>query len=229
MERNGRSSLERQGIIAFCTCQWNEQTIKQSGCHNQRTCWEADVFDWSMLMTMNNQKTCKMKVKPTRKFNGDKKWLAVHKHNYSTSDNKTRKQGIFDYNTAEMSQQMPDEYISFLNAMYVCPHAIKLIFLHIWYCLLRKTWNCTQSVKKFINFFFFVSRKGSCLQKKVTVSHMSWQPNCPEHLWYPLWMPIILSKRMFLATVQMNFGSAFIFIGTSCFNWHAFSGLTLSH
>jgi len=23
-ERNGRSSWERQGIAAFCTCQWNE-------------------------------------------------------------------------------------------------------------------------------------------------------------------------------------------------------------
>jgi hypothetical protein len=23
-ERNGRSSWERQGIVAFCTCQWNE-------------------------------------------------------------------------------------------------------------------------------------------------------------------------------------------------------------
>jgi hypothetical protein len=23
-ERNGRSSLEQQGIVAFCTCQWNE-------------------------------------------------------------------------------------------------------------------------------------------------------------------------------------------------------------
>jgi len=23
-ERNGRSSCERQGIIAFCTCQWDE-------------------------------------------------------------------------------------------------------------------------------------------------------------------------------------------------------------
>jgi len=23
-ERNGRSSRERQGIVAFCTCQWNE-------------------------------------------------------------------------------------------------------------------------------------------------------------------------------------------------------------
>jgi hypothetical protein len=23
-DRNGRSSWERQGIIAFCTCQWNE-------------------------------------------------------------------------------------------------------------------------------------------------------------------------------------------------------------
>jgi len=22
-ERNGRSSLERQGIVEFCTCQWN--------------------------------------------------------------------------------------------------------------------------------------------------------------------------------------------------------------
>jgi len=24
IERNGRSSLEWQGIITFCTCQWNE-------------------------------------------------------------------------------------------------------------------------------------------------------------------------------------------------------------
>jgi len=23
-ERNGRSSWEQQGIVAFCTCQWNE-------------------------------------------------------------------------------------------------------------------------------------------------------------------------------------------------------------
>jgi len=23
-ERNGRSSWERQGIVAFCTCQWND-------------------------------------------------------------------------------------------------------------------------------------------------------------------------------------------------------------
>jgi len=23
-ERNGRSSWERQGIVEFCTCQWNE-------------------------------------------------------------------------------------------------------------------------------------------------------------------------------------------------------------
>jgi hypothetical protein len=23
-ERNGRSSCEQQGIVAFCTCQWNE-------------------------------------------------------------------------------------------------------------------------------------------------------------------------------------------------------------
>jgi hypothetical protein len=23
-ERNGRSSCERQGIVSFCTCQWNE-------------------------------------------------------------------------------------------------------------------------------------------------------------------------------------------------------------
>jgi hypothetical protein len=25
-ERNGRSSWEQQGIVTFCTCQWNERT-----------------------------------------------------------------------------------------------------------------------------------------------------------------------------------------------------------
>jgi len=29
-ERNGRSSLERQGIVAFCTCQWNERILSSS-------------------------------------------------------------------------------------------------------------------------------------------------------------------------------------------------------
>jgi hypothetical protein len=27
-ERNGRISCERQGIVAFCTCQWNEYKPK---------------------------------------------------------------------------------------------------------------------------------------------------------------------------------------------------------
>jgi hypothetical protein len=26
-ERNGRSSCERQGIVTFCTCQWNESVV----------------------------------------------------------------------------------------------------------------------------------------------------------------------------------------------------------
>jgi hypothetical protein len=41
-ERNGSSSWERQGIVAFCTCQWNERVLryefnlwrKQQNIHN---------------------------------------------------------------------------------------------------------------------------------------------------------------------------------------------------
>jgi len=36
-------------------------------------------------------------------------------------------------------------------------------------------------------------------------------------------------QKNVLATAQVNFASGFIIIGTSCFNWHTWSGFTLSH
>ena len=74
--------------------------------HVEKLTYLIKVWLWPWII----KRHAKWRWNQPVKFNGDTKWPGVHRHNYSTFDNKTRKQGIFYYHTAEISQQMPVEY-----------------------------------------------------------------------------------------------------------------------
>ena len=59
-ERNGRSSWEQQGIVTFCTCQWNEWKLAELSEHyvsresrylNRGKCYRRGHFFWTLLDT----------------------------------------------------------------------------------------------------------------------------------------------------------------------------------